>query len=66
MWSFEPLQHTLLRLGLKLSDLQPVLKSSRTIAKIRKNESVTLETLDKIADFLEVEDYKDIIERRRL
>jgi DNA-binding Xre family transcriptional regulator len=54
MISYEPLQQTLRDKKIVISDMRDVILNSRTIAKIGRNESVRLETIDAICQFLEV------------
>lgn len=55
MISYEPLFRTLESKGLTLSDIEYKCgMSSRTIAKFRKGESTTLDTLERICVFLDV------------
>ncbi len=62
MIRFDPLWQTLKAKGMNRGDLQKLTGlSSTTIAKIGKNESVTLDVVDRIATALEVPIY-DIVE----
>jgi DNA-binding Xre family transcriptional regulator len=54
MISYEPLHQTLRDKKMVISDMRDVILNSRTIAKIGRNESVRLETIDVICQFLEV------------
>lgn len=57
MISFDPLWQTLKAKGINKRDLQKLTGlSSTTIAKIGKNESVTLDVVDRIATALKVPD----------
>lgn len=52
---YSPLMSTLYKKDLKLSDLiEHAGLNSRTVAKIKKRESMTLNTLGKICAYLEV------------
>lgn len=56
MFSYKPLLKLLIDKDLKLVDLRRKLNiSSATIAKINKNDYISMETLDKICDFLDCE-----------
>ena len=56
MFSYKPLLKLLIDKDLKLVDLRRRLNiSSATIAKINKNDYISMETLDKICDFLDCE-----------
>ena len=62
MIKFDPLWQTLRMKDMNKSDLQKLTGlSSATIAKIGKNESVTLDVVDRIATALEVPIY-DVVE----
>ncbi len=62
MISFDPLWATLKARRMNKSDLQKMTKlSSTTIAKISKNESVTLDVVGRICEELEVSIY-DVVE----
>ena len=62
MIRFDPLWQTLKAKGMNRGDLQKLTGlSSTTIAKIGKNESVTLDVVDRIATALEVPIY-DVVE----
>ena len=54
MIDFSPLRHTLEAKGMRMSELRDTLLSSRTLAKINKNEDVNLSTVEKICLFLNV------------
>jgi DNA-binding Xre family transcriptional regulator len=55
MLNYDPLFKTLEEKSIKQIELSRECKiSSATIAKFRKNESVTLEVIDRICTFLEV------------
>jgi DNA (cytosine-5)-methyltransferase 1 len=54
MIDFSPLRQTIKDKGMVMSDLRDTLLSSRTLAKINKNEDVNLSTIEKICLFLEV------------
>lgn len=54
MISYEPLFATLSHRGINLYELSDALNfSTRTRAKFRKNESITLETISKICAYLQ-------------
>jgi len=56
MFSYKPLLKLLIDKNLKLVDLRKDLGiSGATLAKINKNEYISMETLDKICDFLDCE-----------
>lgn len=56
MFSYKPLLKLLIDKDLKLVDLRRKLNiSSATIAKINKNDYISMETLDKICNFLDCE-----------
>ena len=58
MISFDPLWQTLKAKGINKGDLQKLTGlSSTTIAKIGKNESVTLDVVDRICEALKVPIY---------
>ena len=62
MISFDPLWQTLKAKGINKGDLQKLTGlSSTTIAKIGKNESVTLDVVDRICEALKVPIY-DVVE----
>lgn len=62
MISFDPLWQTLKAKGMNKGDLQKLTGlSSTTIAKIGKNESVTLDVVDRICEALKVPIY-DVVE----
>lgn len=62
MISFDPLWQTLKAKGMNRGDLQKLTRlSSTTIAKIGKNESVTLDVVDRIATALKVP-IEDVVE----
>lgn len=62
MISFDPLWQTLKAKGMNKGDLQKLTGlSSTTIAKIGKNESVTLDVVDRICKALKVPIY-DVVE----
>jgi DNA (cytosine-5)-methyltransferase 1 len=54
MISYSPLHETLKEKEMYLSDLRDIILNSRTIAKINRNESVNLSTIDKICTHLNV------------
>lgn len=54
MFSYKPLFHKLIEKNLKKTDLQTALKlSPSTLAKLSKNEFVSMDILNKICNFLE-------------
>lgn len=62
MISFDPLWQTLKAKGMNKGDLQKLTGlPSTTIAKIEKNESVTLDVVDRICEALKVPIY-DVVE----
>lgn len=62
MISFDPLWQTLKAKGMNKGDLQKLTGlSSTTIAKIGKNESVTLDVVDRICEALKVP-IEDVVE----
>jgi DNA (cytosine-5)-methyltransferase 1 len=54
MIDFSPLHKTLKEKGMLMSDFRDKLLSSRTLAKINRNEDVNLSTVEKICLFLDV------------
>ncbi|MGB9804375.1 helix-turn-helix domain-containing protein [Desulfofundulus sp.] len=67
MFTYKPLLKTLIDKDLKLQDLREKLRiSGATLAKISKGEYVSMETLDKICDFLdcEIQDVVQHVKRR--
>lgn len=54
MIDFSPLRQTIEEKGMRMSELRDTLLSSRTLAKINKNEDVNLSTVEKICLFLDV------------
>ena len=54
MISYEPLFQTLKTRNMVISDLRDTVLQSKTIAKINKNQSVTLTTIEKICKELNV------------
>jgi DNA (cytosine-5)-methyltransferase 1 len=54
MIDFSPLHQTLKEKGMLMSDFRDTLLSSRTLAKINKNEDVNLSTVEKICLHLNV------------
>ncbi|MFU8688431.1 XRE family transcriptional regulator [Diaphorobacter sp. DS2] len=52
--SFEPLHRTLHDKGITLNSMRDTVLNSRTIAKIYRNESVRLQTIDDICVHLNV------------
>lgn len=61
MISYRPLFVTLAKQGKQLKDLTNDLKiSSATVAKLKKGQSVTVETLDRICEYLCC-DYVDLV-----
>lgn len=54
MIDFSPLHQTLKDKGVGISEMRDKILSSRTLAKINKNEDVNLSTIEKICLFLEV------------
>jgi DNA-binding Xre family transcriptional regulator len=54
MIDFSPLHQTLREKGMLMSDMRDTLFSSKTLAKINKNEDVNLSTVEKICLFLDV------------
>lgn len=64
MISYQPLYHTLINKNMKLDQLRKDgIISSITIAKFKKNESITLTTVDKICQYLKC-NIEDIVEIR--
>ena len=64
MISFDPLWRTLASRNMNKGDLQKITSlSSATIAKLSKNESVTLDVVDRITTALKVPIY-DVVETR--
>lgn len=62
MISYQPLYHTLINKNMKLDQLRKDgVISSITIAKFKKNESITLTTADKICQYLKC-NIEDIVE----
>ncbi len=61
MISYEPLFHTLVKKGMKQTDLLKAGLSSTIIAKFKKNQHVNTATLDKICQYLNCT-FNDIIE----
>ncbi|MEW9674002.1 helix-turn-helix domain-containing protein [Ammoniphilus sp. 3BR4] len=62
--SYAPLYSTLHDRGHKISDLRKAkIISSATLAKIGKNEMVSMDVIDKICTVLEC-DFKDVVEHR--
>lgn len=54
MIDFSPLHQTLKEKGMLMSDLRDTVLSSRTLAKINRNEDVYISTIEKICLHLEV------------
>jgi DNA-binding Xre family transcriptional regulator len=54
MISYEPLHRTLREKGKTISEMRDVILNSRTIAKINRNESVNLRTINAICQHLDV------------
>lgn len=54
MIDFSPLHLTLEGKGMMMSDLRDTVLSSRTLAKINRNEDVYLSTIEKICLYLDV------------
>jgi DNA (cytosine-5)-methyltransferase 1 len=54
MIDYSPLRQTVKDKGMMMSDLRDTLLSSRTLAKISKNEDVYISTIEKICLFLDV------------
>jgi DNA (cytosine-5)-methyltransferase 1 len=54
MLDFSPLHQTLKEKGMRMSDLRDEVLSSRTLAKINRNEDVYISTVEKICLFLDV------------
>lgn len=54
MIDFSPLHQTLKEKGIRMSDLRDTVLSSRTLAKINRNEDVYISTIEKICLFLGV------------
>ena len=54
MIDFSPLHQTLKEKDIVMSEFRDKLLSSRTLAKINKNEDVNLSTIEKICLFLDV------------
>lgn len=54
MISYEPLFQTLKNRNMVISDLRDTVLQSKTIARINKNQSVTLTTIEKICKELNV------------
>jgi DNA-binding Xre family transcriptional regulator len=54
MISFEPLHRTLRKQNRTISEMRDVILNSRTIARINRNESVHLSTIDDICRYLDV------------
>lgn len=62
MFSYKPLLKLLIDKNLKLVDLRRDLSiSGATLAKINKNEYISMETLDKICDYLDCE-IQDVVQ----
>ncbi len=60
--SYQRLKHLLLDRNLKLTDLKKMTGiSSATLAKINKNEPISLETIEKICSFLDCE-IQDVVQ----
>jgi DNA-binding Xre family transcriptional regulator len=51
---FTPLHNTLKEKGMNMSELRDTVLSSRTLAKLNKNEDVYISTVEKICLFLDV------------
>lgn len=69
MISYKPLWHTLINKGLKKTELQKMIKtSSRTLAKMQKNEYIGLETIDRICEALNcrIEDIIEYVEKDKM
>ncbi|MFL6561232.1 MAG: helix-turn-helix domain-containing protein [Bacillus sp. (in: firmicutes)] len=54
MIDFSPLHQTLKEKGMMMSDFRDTILSSRTLAKINRNEDVYISTIEKICLHLEV------------
>ncbi|MFL6556624.1 MAG: helix-turn-helix domain-containing protein [Bacillus sp. (in: firmicutes)] len=54
MIDFSPLHQTLKEKGIRMSDFRDVILSSRTLAKINRNEDVYISTIEKICLHLNV------------
>lgn len=54
MIDFSPLHQTLKEKDMKMSELRDTILSSRTLAKINRNEDLYISTIEKICLFLEV------------
>jgi DNA-binding Xre family transcriptional regulator len=54
MISYEPLHRTLHEKGVTISSMRDTVLNSRTIAKIGRDESVNLKTIDAICKHLDV------------
>jgi DNA (cytosine-5)-methyltransferase 1 len=54
MIDFSPLRQTIKEKNMRMSDLRDTVLSSRTLAKITKNEDVYISTIEKICLFLDV------------
>jgi DNA-binding Xre family transcriptional regulator len=54
MIDFSPLHQTLKEKGMMMSDLRDTILSSRTLAKINKNQDVYISTIEKICLHLNV------------
>ena len=54
MLDFSPLHQTLKDKGMRMSDLRDEVLSSRTLAKINRNEDVYISTIEKICLHLNV------------
>lgn len=70
MISYKPLKLTLVRKDMKMSDLETVKGgplNSRTVSKLRNNQTMNLESISKICTYLDVpiEDVVEIIREPR-
>jgi DNA-binding Xre family transcriptional regulator len=54
MIDFSPLHQTLKEKGMLMSDFRDTILSSRTLAKINRNEDVYISTIEKICLYLDV------------
>ncbi|MFL6557646.1 MAG: helix-turn-helix domain-containing protein [Bacillus sp. (in: firmicutes)] len=54
MIDFSPLRQTLKEKEMKMSELRDTILSSRTLAKINRNDDVYMSTIEKICLFLDV------------
>ena len=61
-WSYNPLWKMLIDKGIKRTQLIPLAKiQTHTLAKMGKNEPVTMESLDKLCNYLDCR-IEDIVE----